>query len=207
MDFTFDPAHQNGEPWVPALVGGTFAERGFCGQSLNRGLLRFHDASSGPIGQEFVANCFADLGFRGDVFAFDWRGRQFVVTPTLTPEGDQVDGNSERTVAVLDPFDMSITPWVPLTDFEHALSVPIAAEDLRPGLFDEWLRTRRLDHLDFQWCAGASVPAFYGGQLTIDNLSHDPVEVYLSFVTQLWAKARYQPAGSPVPHVSIHKDA
>lgn len=126
MAFSFDVAPNRRSFWGPGLVGDVFASRGLCGSSMNDGLLRFHNAESGPVGQEFVGEIFGRRGLAAYVFAFDWLARQFAVTDGLTPEGIADGSASLRTVVVLDPFDLSVTPWVEVTAFEHALGTPLA---------------------------------------------------------------------------------
>ena len=107
-----------------------------------------------------------------------------------------------RTVAVLDPFDGSITPWVDVESFERALSVPLAQDFLQPDLFARWMDSVGITQLDFDSCAGAKVPGFYGGKREISNLTLNSVEVYLSFTLQLWEHGQRNGPGSPPPHLA-----
>lgn len=199
MTFTF--TRLSDTRWEPPLVGTFYSSRDLCGVSMNDGLLRFHDAASGAIGQEFVDETFGLDGLRADVFAHDWRARQFAVTDTLPDPLEHGLAPGEPAVLLLDCFDMSITPWVSLPQFEVALGVPMARESLHESLFREWLTANELTGLAFDRCAGASVPGFYRGPLAVDNLPHDKTEVYLSFVAQLWAFAKTQQPGDPPPHL------
>ncbi|OHU01573.1 hypothetical protein [Mycobacterium syngnathidarum] len=205
MEFSFDPPERQGAKWRPGLVGGVFADRGMCGRSMNRGLLRFHDTASAPAAQATVDAMFRTRGLDADVFAFDWLARQFAVTSRLTVEGTPDHTQTLRTVVVLDPFDGSITPWVDVQSFEGALSVPFAQDFLLPGLFGEWMNAVSIDQLGFDSCAGASVPGFYGGKREIGNLTLDSVEVYLAFAQQLWEHGQKNGPGSPPPHLATAK--
>jgi hypothetical protein len=202
MEFSFDSQTRWGAEWHPGLVGGLFADRGLCGRSMNRGLLRFHDAASAPPAQDAVDGMFRTRGLDADVFAFDWLARQFAVTSQLTVEGAPDRTGTLRTVAVLDPFDGSITPWVDVESFERALSVPLAQDFLQPDLFARWMNSVGITQLDFDSCAGATVPGFYGGKREISNLTLDSVEVYLSFTQQLWDYGQRSGPGSPPPHLA-----
>jgi hypothetical protein len=202
MEFSFDPQTRWGAEWRPELAGGVFADRSLCGRSINHGLLRFHDAASAPAAQDAVDGMFRTRGLDADVFAFDWLARQFAVTSQLTVDGAPDRTGMLRTVAVLDPFDGSITPWVDVESFEHALSVPLAQDFLQPDLFARWMDTAGITQLDFDSCAGASVPGFYGGKREISNLTLDSVEVYLSFTRQLWEHGQRSGPGSPPPHLA-----
>lgn len=205
MEFSFDPPTRSGAQWRPGLVGGVFADRGMCGRSMNRGLLRFHDADSAPTAQGTVDAMFRTRGLDAEVFAFDWLARQFAVTTRLTVEGAPDASGELRTVAVLDPFDGSVTPWVDVQSFEGALSVPLAQDFLLPDLFSQWMNAAGIDQLEFDACAGASVPAFYGGKREIGNLTLDSTEVYLAFVRQLWEHGQKNGPGSPPPHLATVK--
>jgi hypothetical protein len=201
MEFVFDPPGRSPDDWYPDLVGRLFADQGLCGRSVNHGLLRFHDAASAPVGQEVVDAMFRPRGLVADVFAFDWLARQFAVTNRLTHQGMPDKSEASRTVVVLDPFDGSVTPWVEVTVFDRALGTSMAQEFLQPELFDQWLTSIGATQLEFDWCAGAKVPAFYGGERVLPNLSANLVEVYLSFTRQLWEHGVKNGAGSPPPRL------
>lgn len=205
MEFSFDPPTRQAAEWRPTLVGDIFAGRGMCGRSMNRGLLRFHDAASAHAAQATVEAMFGARGLVAEVFAFDWLARQFAVTSLMTVDGTPDDSGSLRTVVVLDPFDGSITPWVDVESFEGALGVPLAQDFLLPILFREWTDAVGVTQLEFDACAGASVPGFYGGKREIGNLTLDSVEVYLSFTQQLWEHGQKAGPGSPRPRLRIAK--
>jgi hypothetical protein len=205
MEFSFDPPTRSAAEWRPGLVGGLFADRGLCGRSMNRGLLRFHDAASSPAAQATVDAMFGARGLDAEVFAFDWLARQFAVTSRMTVEGKPDRTQSLRTVVVLDPFDRAITPWVEVNSFEGALNVPLAQDFLLPGLFLAWMNAAGISWLEFDSCAGASVPGFYGGKREIANLTLDSVEVYLSFAQQLWEHGQKNGPGSPPPRLVTAK--
>ena len=205
MEFSFDPPTRSAAEWRPGLVGGAFADRGMCGRSMNRGLLRFHDAASAPAAQAAVDATFRTRGLDAEVFAFDWLARQFAVTTRLSVDGAPDTTQTLRTVVVLDPFDGSVTPWVDVQSFEGALSVALAQDFLQPDLFEQWMNAVGISALEFEACAGASVPGFYGGKRDISNLSLDSVEVYLAFAQQLWAHGQKNGPGSPPPHLTMAK--
>ncbi|AZG47135.1 hypothetical protein [Gordonia insulae] len=191
--------------WQPDLVGGYFADRGLCGASGNSGLLRFHDDHTGTVAQEFVDMAFGPRGVRAEVFAFDWRATQFAISRNIDIDGNLVDDGRPGTIVTLDPFDMSVSPWGLAVDtFEAALSLPIVEQSLRPDLFDDWRNAKDVDRLTLTQCAGATVPAFYGGQASIDNFALNDVEVYLSFVAQVWAFGQQHP-GEPAPHLRTQR--
>lgn len=202
MEFSFDPSTRSGAVWRPGLVGGMFADRGLCGRSMNHGLLRFHDAASAPPAQATVDAMFRTRGLDAEVFAFDWLARQFAVASRMTPDGMPDRSQTSRTAVVLDPFDGSVTPWVDVHSFEQALNVPLAQDFLLPDLFHEWMSAAGISKLEFDACAGANVPAFYG---ELGNLTVDSAEVYLSFTQQLWEYGQKNGPGSPPPHLATTK--
>lgn len=205
MKYSIDPAERSVDSWLLPLVGDRFARQELCGRSLNSGLLRFHDSRSGPIGQQLVQESFRPRGLRADVFAYDWLARQFAVTDSFTPDGRADQTRASRTVVVLDPFDMTTTPWVHVSEFEQALAVPLAQEQLEYSLFKSWLLGVGIERLALDRCAGATVPGFYGGKRDLDNLRHDDIDVFLSFTLQLWAHYRNSPPGSPPPRLKLHE--
>jgi hypothetical protein len=171
--------------------------------SANGGVIRWHDAESGLIAQRFVDETFAQVGVAADVFAFDWRARQFAVTRHMDEDGAITRDPQEPVVVALDPFDMTATAWVPLPLFERVLGTDLAESALDPGLFDRWRRANGLTDLPLTTCAGTTVPAFYGATLTVENMTVDTLEVYLSFTAQLWAHAREEPPGGPAPILRV----
>lgn len=118
----------------------------------------------------------------------------------------QANAGRYRTVVVLDPFDLSVTPWVEVTAFEHALNTPLAQEFLNGKFFREWLSVLGQDHLEFDSCAGVNVPGFYGGARELGDLSHDSNEVYLSFVQQLWEQRLANGTGAAATHRVVQEE-
>ncbi|MEO9327033.1 hypothetical protein [Gordonia aurantiaca] len=184
MDWTFERLSTG--RWAPPLSAGFFADRGLCGVSGNDGLLRFHDDVSGPAAQEFVDVTFGVRGVRAEVFAFDWRARQFALTTAFAADGAAAGG---PTIVTLDPFDMIAEPWgLPADAFEHAVGLEVVEKQLRPDLFEAWRRAQDVPPLSLASCAGVSMPGFFGGHLDVENLELNLTEVYLSFVAQLWTR-------------------
>jgi hypothetical protein len=198
VDLIFRKSPQGrGARWDPPSVGSSFADSGLCGASANAGILRFHDDASGPVGQSFINSTFATDGLLAEVFAYDWLARQFAVSSNLSPEGNW--SSAQRTVVVLSPFDMSVTPWIDVDRFLEALEFDMAIEFLEPDLFEGWLRKEALGALPLDRCAGATVPGFYKGSLALSNLVNNDLDVYLTFIAELWNKTKNSPAGSPPP--------
>ena len=197
MSITFKKAPQGrGEIWTPSLVGSDFADFGLCGATAGFGLFRFHDKESGPIGQEFVDESYGPDGLVAEVFGYDWLARQFAVSSNASLDG-------ERTVVVLSPFDMSVTPWVPVEEFMQAIQYDIAVEFLRHDLFQSWREREGIDILTLDRCAGTTVPAYYGGELALRNLENNDLDVYLTFSTELWKQSRARTPGSPPPVLRV----
>ena len=202
MDWQFD--RLSNAPWQPPLVGSFFADRGLCGVSGNLGLLRFHDTESGPIAQQFVDSAFGGRGVRADVFAFDWRARQFAVSSCFDLEGNYTGGGQPPTIVALDPFDMVTEPWgLTVDQFEAALSLNAVEEQLKPALFEKWRSAQEVKPLTLTMCAGATVPGFYGGQIDVGNLELNTVAVYLAFIGELWARAKDEDSGTPATELNL----
>ncbi|RGE23246.1 hypothetical protein D1J51_03165 [Leucobacter sp. wl10] len=186
------------------MLGSFFADRDLCGVSGNDGLLRFHDAESGPIAQEAVEATFGKLGVRADVFAFDWRARQYAISSSFDADGRYSGGDEPATIVALDPFDMAIEPWgMAVEDFERAVMLPAVQEGLRPEPFARWRAAQGVPPLTLAQCAGATVPGFYGGEVDLGNLELNDVDVYLTFFAQLWQRAREQKPGDPAPRLEV----
>jgi hypothetical protein len=62
MEFSLYPQAQPSAEWSPGLVGGVFADRRLCGRSMNRELLRFHDAAPRPDAEASAGDISAELG-------------------------------------------------------------------------------------------------------------------------------------------------
>lgn len=90
--------------------------------------------------------------------------------------------------------------------FESALNIPLAQDFLLPEMFRDWITAVGIYALEFDACAGASVPGFYGGKREIANLTLDNVEVYLSFTRQLWEAGQKAGPGSLPPHLVMTKE-
>jgi hypothetical protein len=187
----------SGRPWAPPLVGSEFARIGACGRSFGRGVFRFHDAESGPIAKGFISAAFPDLMAHVDPLAFDWLGRQFVVSDETSSEV------GEPEVMLLNVASMTREGMVAPGEFMQALQTPLMLEVLHTDLFDQWRSETGSAGLDFDRCAGLKVPAFLSGTTTLDNLEESDIEVYWSLCSQLWKKVKGLPEGSRVQRVGI----
>ncbi|MGC5257804.1 hypothetical protein ACPXCG_15750 [Gordonia sp. DT218] len=203
MEWTFERLSTG--LWQPELVGSYFADKGLCGVSGNAGLLRFHDAQSGPIAQQFVDHTFGSLGVHAEVFAFDWRAKQFALSTSFDTDGSRVGhGEAAAMIVALDPFDIVTEPWgLTIGAFESVISLEVVQQQLKPELFEEWRRVQQIEPLSLTNCAGSIVPGFYGGELAASNLELNNNEVYFAFVQQLWDRASRQQPGAPAPSLDL----
>lgn len=190
-----------GAKWAPQLVGSLFADAGFCGASADSGILRFYDAISGPMGQQFLDDTFVQDGVKAKVFAYDWLARQFAVSSNISETGQR--SAQEQTVVVFSPFDMSITPLVQVDQFMNALGLDMMADFLNVDLFTSWKRKHGISSLDLDRCAGTTVPSYCQGSLQLTNLTYDDLDVYLTFSSQLWNQVKDLPDGSRLPTLRI----
>lgn len=192
----------DGSPWLHPdfrTVRGydEFASR-YAGATFGGGVYRFHDATSGPRGQELIEAAFPQ--FRSDcrVFGYDWLGRQYLIDLQRIRKGHPL-------VLLLDP------------DGEEALDVPSAFEEFhRKEIFDEPEAALELS-LFHQWaeshpdqlplaresCVGTIQPCALGGDLTLDNLQVTLIEVHWEMTSQLSAAVSDLPEGTSILSVRI----
>ncbi|MFF1876613.1 T6SS immunity protein Tdi1 domain-containing protein [Leifsonia sp. NPDC058230] len=193
-------ARTAGTPWIePQLErarGYVAFARQFAGSTFARGLLRIHDAESGPVAAAFVDGAFPEYGGRLKPFAFDWLGRQFVLD-----EDQMRDG--EPLVLLMEPgtgMGLEIpTTFAELIDDELVESSDAALLD---QFFEEWSDVNPgFLPLDFDQCAGYKVPLFLGGVDGVENLEVSNMDVYWSLTGQLRVATRDLPPGVSISDI------
>ncbi|MDN4596821.1 T6SS immunity protein Tdi1 domain-containing protein [Leifsonia virtsii] len=182
-------ARTGGRPWLDPrleLASGyrSFAHL-FSGTTFERGLLRVHDADSGPVAASVVGEAFPEYGGRLRPFAFDWLGRQFVLDEERLRSG-------EPLVLLMEPgTGMALeipTTFSELIDDELVESSDAALLD---QFFEEWSELNP-DHLPlaFDQCVGYDVPLFLGGIDGVENLGVVDTDVYWTLTGQLRVATR-----------------
>lgn len=181
------------EPRLEVASGYVDFARRFAGATFDQGLLRVHDADSGPAAADFIHDAFPEYGGRLRAFAFDWLGRQFVLDEERMRSG-------EPLVLLMEPgTGMALeipTTFSELIDDELVESSDAALLD---QFFEEWSeRNPGVLPLAFDQCVGYEVPLFLGGTDDVDNLEVTNTEVYWSLAGQLRVATRNLPPGSSI---------
>lgn len=183
MALTVDPAQGDAGRYVPRRGPASFADAGYCGRSFNQGMLRFHDATTGPNYRELCFAAFPELSSidpNADVLAFDWQGRQYL-TALL---------NGEVRVLIADIGAGSINSLAGVAEFAAVLKLENVREFFNGDVYDQWRASigRPDSGLAFSDCVEFSVPLYLGGTATIDNLQLIDLDVSWTMGAQLKAQ-------------------
>lgn len=160
-------------PGGPRQALGTFA-----GTSFDGGLYRLHTAASAATVDELVFAAYPDFEGRIACFGMDWLGRQFSLDPAR--------GTSSDPEVLLYDIGAGEALEVPVTfsRFHDEELVNFADAALAAGFFAHW-RNANPDPLDFNHCAGYTVPLFLGGADDLTNLELADLDVYWTLTGQL----------------------
>jgi len=187
-----DPEIDNaGGAYVPAGFPSAFADSGYCGRSFNRGLVRFHDAKSGPEFRELVLTAFAgQIHPDADVLAFDWQARQIVTVPT--GEGVML---YLADVGSADVYELA-TP----EEFAAVLTLDNVGEVFNEERFVAFRETNNVADaaLAFTECVEFEHPLFLGGEDSLSNMAVTDTSVYWTIIGALVAKTANVPPGTVI---------
>lgn len=180
----------NTTPWAIETIGTSLADLGWHGASLKRGLLRIHNAETGPQATKELRDAFTDQAEGLTVFATDWQSRHFAA-------GALTDGQ----VAVWEA-DISTTVIEPIATVDDFLTL-ITKDRKAPGMFNEALFGRfcvrnRLRGLEFQQCASYKVPPMLGGSEDLDNRDLTYNTVHWTMFGQIYQQVKDQPDGTRI---------
>ncbi|MGO4592122.1 T6SS immunity protein Tdi1 domain-containing protein [Paenarthrobacter sp. 2TAF44] len=187
----------DGIPGSPESVGNNvaylFGRYGGC--TLNGGLYRVHGASSSKAASVMIREAYPELYFPIVPFGFDWLGRQFILD-LRRPEKDP-------EMLCLEPG----TGWIleipiPFSSFHDSELVQDPDGSLLTTFFSDW-RKKNPEDLQFDECAGYTVPLFLGGADEVHNLELSNIEVYWSVTGQLRTATKDLPRGAHVDGVQI----
>lgn len=147
---------------------------------------------------EFVETAFP--AWKGHVapFGCDWMGRIFAI------DGSGRTGSAgERSASLLDPAtrDLLQVPAT-VTEFHNVILVEEGDLAYEETLWTAWL-SEHPRGLDYSEVAGWRIPAFLGGELTLENLEIQPASVYWGIAGQLIAKAFGLEPGQRIAGVKI----
>ncbi|MSS84581.1 hypothetical protein FYJ24_07355 [Actinomycetaceae bacterium WB03_NA08] len=182
-----------GGRYVVEHMRPVFADNGYCGVSLNQGMLRFHDAETGPLYRALVGEAFPDFAARGvDVLAFDWQGRQYATVDS---------GGGESDIWVADIGRGSIDAVCSVENFIAALKDDHAFDTVfERELLDQWRGMVGAENsvIPFDSCVAYEVPIFLGGSEGVDNLEVADLEVNWTVGAQIYAQVKDLPEGASV---------
>lgn len=198
MPLTVDPTVDNaGGAYVPPNFPTALADAGYCGRSFNQGLIRFHDAESGPEFTELVREAFPEIADpEAGVVAFDWRGRQLVSARDSAADG----GWGGMLIHIADLGAGALYEIATPAEFAGALRNGAIEEALEAQAFSEWRAANGVPTatLAFDECIEYEVPLFLGGDDTLENMSVTDTSVLWTVIGQARAQSRDLPDGSSV---------
>lgn len=187
MALTVDPGIDHaGGPYVPEGGPSAFADAGYCGRSFEEGLLRFHDAASGPEFRAYVRAAFPEIEDpRVDVLAFDWQGRQIITV--RRPLGDGAWGEQELRVA--DLAGGAVQDLCTLPEFGAILQNDLVGQLFGQAQYDDFREVHGVGDavLAFDECVEYSHPLFLGGVDSVANMAVTDTAVYWEVVGALRA--------------------
>jgi len=200
--FSIQPAGQvPGTPWIDRLLalstGYPALAAEFAGCTFETGLYRLHDAASGTIAQQAIAEAFPEFAERATPFAFDWLGREFAVDSARLIDG-------EPQVLLVEPgTGEALEIPCDLVTFHDSELVEHRDAALAVGFFAEW-STANPETLPIRTdsCVGYRVPLFLGGSDTIENLEIVDRDVYWSFCAQLRRGTATLPANTSIAEIA-----
>jgi hypothetical protein len=165
----------------------------YSGYSVENGLYRIHSFNSSLKWSLMIAEYFEKYQFKIYPFGFDWMGRQFCLA------------NTQNSVIYM--FD-------PATGEDYVLHQNIVSfhEDdlvgdtndmLASNLFKSVLKYCKLDALGYSECLGYKTPLFLGGKDEIKNYEKADLEVYWTWLGQLFKKVKDLPDGANIGQIRI----
>jgi hypothetical protein len=185
MALIVDPVEGAGGKWTPRRGPSAFADAGYCGHSFNQGLIRFHDAQTGPNYRALCHQAFPelrDLDRKADVLAFDWHGRQYLTA--------KIKGESDLQIVMADIGTGTLDVLVSTTQFAAVLRLDNVADYFDGELYDQWRAA--VGHPDaglaFTDCIEYTVPLYLGGDETLDNLTLIDLDVSWTVGAQIRAQ-------------------
>jgi hypothetical protein len=183
-----------GGPYVPAHVGRVFVDAGYSGGSFNNGLLRFHDAESGPALREHVLAGFPELKRgKADVVAFDWHGRQVVAL--------KQGFRREAKLVLADIGRGTVEDLADVSTFATGLLNDAVVDALfDQGPFEAWRAHagEAGEALAFHDCVEFMVPVYLGGSESLENLNRVDMGVAWDLGVQIWSQVKDLPPGTQV---------
>ena len=153
---------------------------GLAGRSVQDGLYRFHDSSTGPAALKAVRKGFPERAELAVPFGYDWLGRHFALDQTRSDDG-------ELLVVMLEPgTGQALEVPATFASFHDSEIVEYNDAALASGFFSEW-STAHPDAVPLaaDQCVGYRVPLFLGGRDDPSNLELSDLDVYWHLMGQL----------------------
>ncbi|EWM17837.1 T6SS immunity protein Tdi1 domain-containing protein [Kutzneria sp. 744] len=188
-------------PWVSAPLGTVTdlvdVTNTWGGVSFNSGLYRVHSESSSRAATAAIQPYLQEAWSDAIAFAFDWLGRNFVVSPSRWSKRNPL-------VCVVDMGEGRVFE-IPasLGDFHNVELVDYANEALAADWFSEWRVTQGGLGLKFEQCVGYRTPLFLGGTDGDDNLEIADIDVYWALTSQIYEQVKSLPEGTPIAGLNI----
>lgn len=168
----------------------------FSGISFNNGLYRVHSVESIDIWNGIVGEAFPKFADRIYCFGYDWLGRQFALDAARLSA-------KEPLVLMFEPGTGEVLEMpVNFVQFHEDEIVNYANEALALDFYNSWLSSG-YSPPSYNQCISYKKPLFLGGSDTLDNLEPMDLEVYWVLISQLLAKVRGLPIGTPINSISI----
>ncbi len=194
MPLNLSATHPDTRPYQPEVLGPVIEDNRLPGTTFNNGLLRFHNAESGALAQENLHEFFGDRAAELTPFAVDWRGRHFCRV--------QMDGNDMALRT-----DSAFAEASPLTSYEDTIAFLLQSPDAPEFLEEDTMNAafQRFDMfgIEFDRCLGLKIPAFLGGEETLENLDPSDMDVYWSFNAQIYNQVKDLPPGTPISDIKL----
>lgn len=189
MGLTLTATDADTRPYEANLLDAALSQRGVAGATFDNGLIRFHNVTSAGLAQQNLFDFFGERAGELTPFAFDWRGRHFCRV--------QIEGH-DMAMRV----DSAFNEASPLAEYAQTVAFLLddegAAEFLEETSMKEAFSALDIFGLRFTDCVGLKVPAFLGGEESVDNLEVSDMDVYWTFNAQVYNQVKDMPPDTPM---------
>lgn len=184
----------NTTAWATEIIGTTLADKGWCGASLNRGLLRVHNAETGAEATLQLHEAFGEGSTDVVVFATDWQGIHYAAGvlddgAVVVVAGDIASARLE-VIAPLEEFLVFVT-----TDRK-------AEEFFERDAFKRFCTKNRLLGLQFDECVSYKTPPMLGGENIPENRELTDMEVHWGLFGQIFHQVKDKQDGTQITEVT-----
>ena len=147
----------------------------FQGMEFGEGIYRVFKNEDIPKWKAIIAEGYPEFKGKFEPFGFDWLGRCFAIDLRWKTKG-QILMFEIGTAEVLEiPCDIIAF---------HNNEIPVNGEAcLSRTFFSQW-RENTEQEINYSQCVGYTVPLFFNGEDTIENLELSDMDVYWSLLSQ-----------------------